>query len=322
MCASVHMMLPGRGETGRGWAPHRFVVRDKVVREARGVEACGVCHSLEPCSHGGFRMPLFVDKLWKPVHISEGLIPPAMCAKRNAFGDPLEAVVSTATAAKTHWVKPDGAVKAFEKAFGGKVDPGLRLSSEPVATGRLRRRAHWANALQHSLRLAPGLLGPFLSGRWTPDLTLKELPDGAGYMADAFGGEVKFLGGGISRTTPPKLNDKGEPLPVIATTCLRVGTRDGQSYVYPELVAKLATYACFRRRDAALVAALRSRAQEWVKPRNLYDCDVALALPMTVALASRITTIEASSSKALDRVSEVAVGGVALPRGWWKRGGL
>lgn len=315
-------VLPGRSETGRGWAPQKLVVRNKVMREARGLEACEVCHSVAPCSHGGDRMPLLVDRLWKPVHISEGLLPPSMCAKRNSVGIPLSPVASTATCVQSHWVIPSGATKSLERDFGGKVDPGLRSSSEPAAAGRLRKRARWANVLQHSLRLAPGLLGPFLSGRWTPDLTLEELPEGAAYIADAFGSEVKFLGGGISKTTPPKLDDKGEPLPVIATACLRVGTRDGQSYVFPELVAKLATYACFRRRDAALVMALRSRAQEWVKPRNLYDCDVALALPMTVALASRITTIEASASKALDRVSEVAVGGVALPRGWWKRGGL
>jgi hypothetical protein len=86
--------------------------------------------------------------------------------------------------------------------------------------------------------------------------------------------------------------------------------------LFPELLAKLATYATFRKRAPVLVQALRTRAQEWCKTNGLSAEDCADTLAQTVALAFLPTAQEVSGAKALSRLAQKP-SEIAVADGWW-----
>jgi hypothetical protein len=85
--------------------------------------------------------------------------------------------------------------------------------------------------------------------------------------------------------------------------------------LFPRLIAKLGMYATFRRRDAGLVQALRTRAQEWFKEQAI-DVEVAEgSIGPSVALAFTPSTGESTGRELLAQAKRGNAPGVDK---WWE----
>lgn len=153
-----------------------------------------------------------------------------------------------------------------------------RRAVPPVAgyAGRLRKRASWVNHLSEALGLRRGYLGVVLGGRWRPDLPAFDCSrEAPAYLAALlhYGAKVEghsWLYGG----------EQGRIMAIqLSLGSVRV-------LVIPELTALLSVYAGFRKRDANLLSALKLRALEWSKARDMLPWDMALTLLPSVALAT------------------------------------
>lgn len=272
------------------------IMKDYVVRRALGVL---------PSEESHLRTgPIdFVESHWKPTHIREGYFPlRARKVDADLAGpNPLQRV---------HWAPPGGSARAsLEKAARVKVDPGIRKVSEAPAGARLRQRARWVLSLNpDKARL---WLGGLLSGRWTPDLSAEFAHPSAAALVAARGGVTKFLGGGTLKQTIGEGQEKRtvEHAYVNAVhggTCFRL---------FPELLARLATYATFRRRGPTLVSALRTRAIEWAKRQGFTAEVTADMIGPTVALAYLPSAQEIVGQEILGGAS--TDGSLPEAHGWW-----
>jgi len=206
---------------------------------------------------------------------------------------------------------------------GTQTDSVPALSTMPVELPgivRLRRRSKWAAPLREWLGLEDGFLGAFLRGRWTPDLPGESASKDARFLAALIKAGVKVLGSGQLEVTDEEKDESRAGRPV---TFITLGLGGGVYTVIPELLARLSSYACFRTRDAALVAALRLRALEWCRARSLDPRDGALCIPQTVALAVLETNPEAAAETLLG--SRAVAGNTLFPwvskilgSKWWK----
>jgi len=107
------------------------------------------------------------------------------------------------------------------------------------------------------------------------NLALAHWPDG-----------VKLLGGGAVQG---KRHDEPTRVPYLV-----VEFPDGLvETVFPDLVSSLSSYAFLRKREATLVLALRSRAQEWCKQEGLSSSSTAVAVPSAVRWAWGVSEREA-----------------------------
>lgn len=230
------------------------------------------------------------------------------------------------------------ASRQLENCLGMKSVPALRAGAEVEGSTRLRSRARWVLRLTTLLGLPPGALGAFLRGRWTPDLPSSALP-GTRELGELVQGGAKFLGGGTSASQPGGEDDRDYTVPWAAFWLGGDVLR-----VYPELVGRLSSYACFRERDPSLLASLRLRAIEWCKERRLPDLEVALMVPGSVAVAAARSRPEAAAERLMGGEDD----GMCPPRevaiakagngwigrlgsgisdylgsrpGWWRKGG-
>lgn len=165
------------------------------------------------------------------------------------------------------WVPVDGCgqpVFNLSDEVGEEGEPPAlhEVRMTPVSSihcSRLRRRAVWVRRLECFLGGAPGGVGLFVRGRWTPDLPSPDLSAESNLALMHFRDGAKILGGGSVRS------HEGRPV-----SYLVVLLADGSQELFvPELVGKLSTYALLRERDETLVSALRLRALEWCKGAGL-----------------------------------------------------
>lgn len=207
------------------------------------------------------------------------------------------------------WVIVAGLVAASTSLVGlsqGVLEPVLEerrvrkanLRDLPISAGgtaRLRKRAKWVVGLAEKLGLRDGALGAFLSGRWTPDL-----PGSKGARsASAYFSSLLVDGARVQGAT--RVTVAGGH-----TWVAHVNLGSNRLLVDPQMLAALSSYACFRRRDNALVSALRLRAKEWCKKVGFPDLEASLVVPGTVALATLVSAPEAAGSELLDSRAGVA----------------
>nr|UUW21110.1 MAG: hypothetical protein [Sanya tombus-like virus 8] len=163
------------------------------------------------------------------------------------------------------------------------------LAAGGITVSRIRRRSRWVGALQDYLGGRPGIVGELVRGRWTPDLPSDRRALSANAFLSTFDGESKLLGGGVLPSDDP---DVHEPF-------LIVQTRSGREVVVPSLLGRLSRYSCFRDRDDALLAGLRSRAQEWCADKKVVDCVLPLIIPSACAMAYLVSAPERLAMESL-----------------------
>jgi len=167
-------------------------------------------------------------------------------------------------------------------AFG--VEPAHPLG---YGCARVRRRALWVRKLQGLLGGPVGVVGDLLRGRWTPGPTATQGPL-VSSVSSLLAGGARVVGGGLlsvsGSTEPGKL-------------FLRVVTPHGvQRTVCPDLLGKLAAYAWMRPRDGVLLEALRSRARDWCKLKELPEFVVPWVVSGTVTSVMLGTVLDEASA--------------------------
>jgi len=152
--------------------------------------------------------------------------------------------------------------------------------------------------------VAPGVVGRFVRGRWTPDLPSAEFSLGTNLILSHLEGGARILGGG---SVQAKDRGSGE---LCSEAYLVVELADGsRDVIFPALVSSLAAYAFLRERSATLVGALRSRAVEWYKGKSLSSDLCWAGLSGSFDMAWQVSPRERRS---LDRLA----GGPSPPL-WW-----
>lgn len=247
-------------------------------------------------------------KMYKNFSISEGL----SLAEGGAYSVAKVAVPLVAAAgilAHNRIAEREGQWAAQSRGNYRPEAFPANFQGEPVSTAgavRLRRRQRWSNQLVEKLGLERGKLGSFLAGRWIPDLPSYARDSAGHFLSSLLANGAKVLGGGLLPTS----RKVGQETVTGETPYLRLGLGVHEHVVLVDLLAKLALYACYRRRDSTLVAALRTRAIEWAKDHGVLDRDAALLVPGTVALAFLRSSPEEAGAELL-RCNALEEGGCA-----------
>jgi len=196
---------------------------------------------------------------------------------------------------------------------GERLERGLLEPNQPFEVGerrlpvsahlecaRLRSRAVWVRRLEHVLGGSSGVVGALVKGRWTPDLPLASRTNFANLVLTHAEGGAKILGGGSLST--------GEGDKKRMETYILVELSDGsRETVFPELLARLASYSLLRERDATLLSALRLRAQEWCKGAGLSSTVSLWAVVSALKLAWPVGPLELSLLDTVQAVSPSTV---------------
>jgi hypothetical protein len=164
---------------------------------------------------------------------------------------------------------------------------------------RPRRRAVWVRRLERVLGVAPGCVGRFVRGRWTPDLPAPEFTLAANLTLSHLEDGAKILGGGSV-----SCGENGRVVYYVLE--LSDGSRE---LVAPELFSSLATYAFLRERSAVLVSALRLRALEWCRQQGLSKTHTWAFVPSAFRYAWQVGVTE-------ERIRDTLAGGPSPPL-WW-----
>lgn len=292
-----------RGRNGNSVSVGSFKLGVKFKKDHVVRECLGVLPEDRPRDHSDAPGPLsFVSRLWKSRHMRLGFHP-------STADIPKVAPSADRPLQKVHWRLPAAsAYDSLNKLLQVKRDPGLRRGSEAPAGARLRQRARWVLGMNPDKQSR--WLGALLSGRWTPDLTAEFAHPAGMALVAARGGEVKFLGGGTVEIPPTK---EGEEPKINHFVNALVGNATFR--LFPELLARLASYATLRTRDATLVTGLRTRCLEWCKAEKFsYELTAEVVGP-TVALAYLPTTHEQLSCEILR--SQTRGGALPSAEGWW-----
>jgi len=284
----------------------REVLKDHVSRRCLGSLPEDRAH---PFAEDG-RLS-FVETGFKRRHIRDGFLPrPCAPLTGDVVAEPLQPLNSPwPTTHKSSVCEPAGAAGALDKVLAGKKGPPTRRMGEAPAGARLRQRAAWVLSLNPDKQSRE--LGALLKGRWTPDLS-KEFahPMNALFVASR-GGSVKFLGGG----TVIKPQGEGEERTVRVLTYVNAVFEGTCFRLYPELLARLAAYATFKRREPRLLSALGTRALEWLKREGFSMEEAEETLAPTVALSWLPSSRESLGIKILQSAS--TTGALPETNGWW-----
>jgi len=123
----------------------------------------------------------------------------------------------------------------------------------------------------------------------------------------ARGRELKFFGGGT-------LNVKSAGSEKFRDVAFVWALHEGTVFrLVPELLARLATYATFRKRNGTLVQSLRTRCQEWCKAEGVPTEVTAELLAPTVALAFSPSEQEKVGTAILEGCQPASSGSES----WW-----
>jgi hypothetical protein len=154
---------------------------------------------------------------------------------------------------------------------------------------RPRRRSSWMRALQALFQLDFPTLVAVLRGRWDQTLPAWAETSERAVLAAWVGFGVRVVG----QTTIASRGGFGETAKEFVSTLLLIEDGEGNKHlVYPELLAKLACFAAFRQRDAALLQTLKFRALDWFKDRNIPWADALLGLHSTVVFGAAVSSLE------------------------------
>jgi hypothetical protein len=156
------------------------------------------------------------------------------------------------------------------------------LSVSAAAAARLRPRARWVRVLDGLLGGRVGLVGRLIRGRWVPDLPAGDRSSVANALLANLKGGARLLGGGVVQRKPGE-DGAGHMYFVLELPSGETVT------VFPELLSRLQAYSCFRRRELALVPALRARGVDWCRSSGLPVWAWPLAVPSSVALSMQIS---------------------------------
>lgn len=335
----VHRRIPGTGCAVPGWNRDALLLgrRMSKIKNGGGVRT-GLSYSRSrPVGvriQDGVHRPgactcLGFSELPCGVRL-EGPLMPAVF--KRAFFPPsphsLVPSLSREEVTGTQVVPTSTAPDALGKVLGFKS--GCKESTLGTWLGaRLRSRGRRENGLRELLGLPHGVLGAYLAGRWMPDLTASSAPL-TGPLSRLIQGGAKVLGSRTAKVQAPK---EGEDTTATSVLSLWI---DAPLDVCPELVFHLSSRAVFRVRDSSLVPSLKLAGLEWCHSRRLMPEEVALVLPLSVALASLPSIPEVAAEGVLDgRVEgggrtrwDRMVGGffgngtfskVPKPPGWWKK---
>jgi hypothetical protein len=194
--------------------------------------------------------------------------------------------------------------RAGQPVVSGATEVGFPWTpvSAPVCA-RLRRRAVWVRRMEKVIGKAPGCVGKFLRGRWTPDLPSPALTAGANLVLSHLPDGVRILGGG-------SVQGRGKDDEETVEAYLVVELADGSRVtVYPELLCALSSYAFLRERSAVLLSSLRLRALEWCRARGLSKTSTWAGLPGSLMLAWEVCDLELWAQERLSDGPE--------PPFWW-----
>jgi len=200
------------------------------------------------------------------------------------------------------WVQTDDAGQVV-----GLEDDVVEFRQVPITAhlcARPRRRAVWVRRLESVLGVAPGMVGRFVRGRWTPDLPAPEFSGPVNLVLSHFEEGVKILGGGS--VLARRRGDDEPSREAYVVVEFSDGSRD---VVFPELFSMLSSYALLRERNAVLVSALRLRALEWCKSRGFSKSQTLSAVPGSFRFAWLVSLPEG-------RLREVLAGGPESTL-WW-----
>lgn len=165
--------------------------------------------------------------------------------------------------------------------------------SSGVTLTRLRRRARWVRAVERVLGGRRGIVASFLRGWWRPDLPSRERSDVLNYLLGSISNGVRVLGGGFENVAEGEDPSYG--------VYFVVDDGESQHVLFPQLLARLRSYAVYRNRDLTLLATLRARGGEWCRKVGLRPHVVDLAITDAVAFAMLPSTHEEAN---LSRVQE------------------
>jgi hypothetical protein len=155
------------------------------------------------------------------------------------------------------------------------------------------------------------VVGSLLRGRWTPDLTTEFGVKAQALLVAARGRSLKFLGGGILEKT----RGEGEKQEHIRMSYVWASVEGRVVKLYPELLARMSNYALYRKRDASLVQALRTRGATWCKEANMTQEEILETLGPSVAVSFLPATGEEVGAGLLR--SDISAGSAAQVGGWW-----
>jgi len=159
------------------------------------------------------------------------------------------------------------------------------LSVSAAAAARLRPRARWVRVLDGLFGGRVGFVGKLLRGRWVPDLPTGGRSPVANALLSNLKDGARLLGGGVVQRKPGE-DGTGHVYYVLELPSGETVT------VFPELLSRLQAYSCFRRREMALVPALRARGVDWCRSSGLPVWAWPLAVPSSVALSMQVTSEE------------------------------
>jgi len=178
---------------------------------------------------------------------------------------------------------PPGMQRAQETGLGTGLpaeEGEAHLSVSAATAARLRPRARWVRALDSLLGARCGLVGRLVRGWWVPDLPAAGRSPVANALLANLKGGARLLGGGVIHR---KAGDEGH-----GHVYYVLELASGETLtVFPELLSRLQAYSCFRRREEALVPALRARGVDWCRSSGLPCWVWPMALPSAVALSMR-----------------------------------
>jgi len=171
-----------------------------------------------------------------------------------------------------------------------------------LTCNRLRRRSRWVAGLEAVVGVRRGQLSALARGRWTPDLPSANYDSSLNLILSMFEDGAVLLGGGVVQC------EDGSFVPY-----KHIELSDGsRELVFPELLSKLSGYALLRQRDAVLVSALRLRALDWCKKRELPKDLVFMVVTSAMRLALEVPPAESVLAQSLADL------GPDSPR-WWHR---
>jgi hypothetical protein len=282
----------------------RQLLRGHVVRECLGVlpddtrTGGEVARPLEVPARETPGPLSFVDKFWKPLHMRVGFFP-----RRET--PVLDGACEDQPVPRVNWVLPRGSAEAALSKQLGKEGPVVRKAAEASAGARVRARARWVLSLNPDKQAR--YVGALLKGRWTPDLSREFAHPRLSAFVAARGRELKFFGGGT-------LNVKSAGSEKFRDVAFVWALHEGTVFrLVPELLARLATYATFRKRNGTLVQSLRTRCQEWCKAEGVPTEVTAELLAPTVALAFSPSEQEKVGTAILEGCQPASSGSES----WW-----
>jgi hypothetical protein len=247
----------------------------------------------------------------QPAHLWEDGLPairirfPGHCTNREAECRVVERRVPLVNYGAIRSASSKRTGKDASGSAVGKATVSAKLTLESVVRGESRLRPRGCATRQ--LEAAGRSMGVFAGGdsvdRWMDLVNTSPARAAAEWLRSHLGGNVKICE--AIRSVPGKEGKSFVALQVLVDQPRRQGFlttdsgRRGQLWVLPNLVAALASYACFRPRGSTVYSALRARARAWLADNGISDLWSASVLPGSVVLGATASRQELLANVAM-----------------------